>query len=143
MHHEWAKLVHLSPPQTLHEGVYAFCAGPRFDTRKFFAGTNGTSYETRAECRMMRLLGADLVGMSTVPEILVARHCGIRVLALSIVTNKCTLEPPIPGNEPLLQTMTEEGLEELISQGRANHEEVLKAANEAAQILQVCFKNLA
>jgi purine-nucleoside phosphorylase len=98
---------------------------------------NCSSYETRAECRMMRLLGADLVGMSTVPEILVARHCGIRVLALSIVTNKCILEPPIPGNEPLVQTMTEEGLEELISQGRANHGEVLKAANEAAQILQV------
>jgi len=128
VHHEWAKLVHLSPPQTLHEGIYAFCAGP--------------SYETRAECRMMKLLGADLVGMSTVPEILVARHCGIRVLALSIVTNKCALEPPIPGNEPLLQTMTEEGLEELISQGRANHEEVLTAAKSAAQILQHLVRNV-
>jgi purine-nucleoside phosphorylase len=139
VHHEWAKLVHLTPPQTLHEGIYAFCAGPRLENFDPDSPSinNGSSYETRAECRMMRLLGADLVGMSTVPEIMVARHCGIRVLALSIVTNKCAMEPPIPGNEPLLQTMTEEGLEELISQGRANHEEVLKAAQEAAQILQV------
>ena len=46
-----------------------------------------SSYETRAECRYLRSVGADLVGMSTVPESIVARHCNMNVLALSLVTN--------------------------------------------------------
>jgi xanthosine phosphorylase len=57
----------------LSEGVYLACSGP--------------SFETPAEIRMMRLMGADLVGMSTVPEVIAARHCGLRVLAVSVVTN--------------------------------------------------------
>lgn len=57
----------------LHEGVYAFSCGPTF--------------ETPAEVRAYGILGADLVGMSTVPEAIVASACGIRVGALSLVTN--------------------------------------------------------
>lgn len=57
----------------LHEGVYAMMAGP--------------SYETPAEVRMLRLLGADCVGMSTVPEVIVAAHQGVPVVALSCIAN--------------------------------------------------------
>lgn len=59
--------------QSLSEGVYAAWLGPAF--------------ETPAEIRMIRILGADLVGMSTVPEVLAARHLGLRCLAISCVTN--------------------------------------------------------
>ena len=58
---------------TLHEGVYAWFLGPHF--------------ETPAEIRMARLLGAQAVGMSTVPETILARHAGLQVLAFSLVTN--------------------------------------------------------
>jgi purine-nucleoside phosphorylase len=73
----------------LAEGVYAAVLGP--------------SYETPAEIRFLRTIGADLVGMSTVPEVIVARQMGIKVLAISCVTNMAagTTDAPINHEEVL------------------------------------------
>jgi purine-nucleoside phosphorylase len=64
------------PEITLHEGVYAQVAGP--------------SYETGAELKFLRTAGADAVGMSTASEVVVARHMGMRVLGISLITNTAT-----------------------------------------------------
>jgi purine-nucleoside phosphorylase len=56
--------------------------------RGVYVGVSGPNYETRAEYRFLRMLG-DVVGMSTVPEVIVAAHAGLRVLALSVITNVC------------------------------------------------------
>ena len=61
------------PELSLHEGVYTMVGGP--------------NYETRAELKFLRTIGTDAVGMSTVPEVIVARHAGMHVLGLSLITN--------------------------------------------------------
>jgi purine-nucleoside phosphorylase len=80
----------------LHEGVYAYCRGPQF--------------ETPAEIRLLKMLGASAVGMSTVPEAIAASHGGMRVLAISCITNV----PVAPQGKPL------------------NHQEVLDVATSAS-----------
>jgi purine-nucleoside phosphorylase len=67
------KLAAIAAGITLHEGVYMWFSGP--------------SFETPAEIRMAKLCGADVVGMSTVPEVILARYFGVKVAAISIVTN--------------------------------------------------------
>lgn len=74
-----ARTVAISWPEiTLHEGVYTMVGGP--------------NYETGAELRFLRSIGTDAVGMSTVPEVIVARHMHMRVLGLSLITNSATGE---------------------------------------------------
>jgi len=82
-----------SPEIMLHEGVYTMVGGP--------------NYETGAELRFLRAVGTDAVGMSTVPEVIVARHAGMQVLGLSLITNTAT------GDET----------------GEVNHAEVLASAD--------------
>jgi purine-nucleoside phosphorylase len=71
--HEVAKKY---PEVTLHEGIYSMLVGP--------------SYETSAELTFLRMIGTDAVGMSTVPEVIVARQMGMRVLGCSLITNTAT-----------------------------------------------------
>ncbi|XP_049662503.1 purine nucleoside phosphorylase isoform X2 [Accipiter gentilis] len=92
----------------VREGVYCLQAGP--------------SYETIAECRALHALGGDAVGMSTVPEVIVARHCGLRVLGISLITNKAVMN--------------------YNSQEKANHEEVLRISVVRAEALQKLVTHL-
>lgn len=90
----------------LHQGVYF--------------GVTGPTFETRAEYKMIKLVGADAVGMSTVQEVIVAVHCGMEVFAMSVITD--------------LGIRDEENI--------ITHQEVLDAANEAAPKLTAIFKQL-
>ena len=84
----------------LHEGVYVMLPGP--------------NYETRAELRMLRGLGADAVGLSTVLEVIVARHAGVRVLAFSLITNKATPDVEIGASHDEVIEMGKVGAARLV-----------------------------
>lgn len=83
-----------------------------------YLATTGPSYETPAEIRMFRVLGADAVGMSTVPEAIAASHCGLQVLGLSLITNMGAgmLDQPL-SSEEVIRTADARGqdLQKLIS----------------------------
>ena len=68
----------------VHKGVFVAVAGPNL--------------ETRAEYRFLRLIGADVVGMSTVPEVIVAVHSGMRVVGFSVITDMCLADALEPAN---------------------------------------------
>ena len=91
---------------TLHKGVYASVVGPQL--------------ETRAEYRMLKTLGADAVGMSTVPEVIVAIHSGMKVFALSVITDL--------------------GIRE--EENKITHEEVLEAAAAATPKMTALFQGI-
>lgn len=85
-----------------------------------YLGTQGPTFETPAEYRMFRILGADAVGMSTVPEVIVANHCGIKVFGISVITDL--------------------GVEGKIVE--VSHEEVQKAADAAQPKMTAIMREL-
>jgi purine-nucleoside phosphorylase len=85
-----------------------------------YIGTQGPTFETPAEYKMFHILGADAVGMSTVPEVIVANHCGIQVFGISVITDL--------------------GIEGKIIE--VSHEEVQKAANEAQPRMTTIMREL-
>ena len=85
-----------------------------------YVGVQGPTFETPAEYRMYRLLGGDAVGMSTVPEVIVARHCGIKVFGVSRITDLGGFDTPV----------------------EVSHEEVQKAANAAQPVMTEIMREI-
>ncbi|CDU24351.1 related to PNP1-purine-nucleoside phosphorylase [Sporisorium scitamineum] len=112
---------------SLASGTYAYVLGP--------------SYESRADARFLRTVGADAVGMSTVPEVIAAAHAGVKVLAISLITNKVVLKPYFDFSAALqAEAKGGDKVEELVKKTlhrdtaeAANHEEVLEAGAARAQ----------
>jgi purine-nucleoside phosphorylase len=92
----------------VRKGVYCFVSGP--------------TYETPTECRFLRLVGSDAVGMSTVPEVIVAAHCGLKVIGMSLITNKALF----PGEE----------------REAASHEEVLETVQATQHDIETYVRDL-
>ena len=85
-----------------------------------YVGVQGPTFETPAEYRMYRTFGGDAVGMSTVPEVIVARHCGIKVFGISVITDLGGFDVPV----------------------EVSHEEVQKAANAAQPRMTEIFREI-
>jgi len=85
-----------------------------------YIGVQGPTFETPAEYRMYHGMGADAVGMSTVPEVIVARHCGIKVFGISVITDLGGFDTPV----------------------EVSHEEVQQAANAAQPLMTVIMREM-
>ena len=85
-----------------------------------YVGVQGPTFETPAEYKMYRILGGDAVGMSTVPEVIVARHSGIRVFGISVITDLGGFDVPV----------------------EVSHEEVQEAANSAQPRMTEIFREI-
>ena len=85
-----------------------------------YLGTQGPTFETPAEYRMYHTLGADAVGMSTVPEVIVARHCGMRVFGISVITDLGGFDVPV----------------------EVSHDEVQQAANASQPLMCEIFREI-
>ena len=112
------ELVHLAEHFALSKGIRAH--------RGVYVAVTGPNLETRAEYRFLRAIGADVVGMSTVPEVIVGVHAGMRILGLSIVTDLCLPDALKPANvteiirvanetEPTLRTIVRQVISRLPS----------------------------
>jgi purine-nucleoside phosphorylase len=101
-----AKLIALEHNIPVREGVYV--------------GVQGPTFETPAEYKMFRILGGDIVGMSTIPEVIAARHLGLRIFGISIITDS-----GVPG--------------EIVE---ISHDEVQKVAMKAEPKMTLIMKNL-
>lgn len=87
-----------------------------------YFGSTGPTYETPAEVRFYKMIGADALGMSTIPEVIVARHCGLRVFGMSVITNKSNFD----------------NANKTLNDG----EDVVKAADAAADRLSTLFRRI-
>ncbi len=85
-----------------------------------YVGVQGPTFETPAEYKMYRLLGGDAVGMSTVPEVIVAHHCGIRTFGVSVITDLGGFDDPV----------------------EVSHEEVQEAANKAQPLMTTIMREM-
>lgn len=85
-----------------------------------YLGTQGPTFETPAEYRMFAKLGADSVGMSTVPEVIVAHHCGIKTFGVSVITDLGGFDVPV----------------------EVSHEEVQEAANKAQPLMTIIMREM-
>ena len=85
-----------------------------------YLGTQGPTFETPAEYRMFAKLGADSVGMSTVPEVIVAHHCGIKTFGVSVITDLGGFDVPV----------------------EVSHEEVQEAANKAQPLMATIMREM-
>lgn len=118
------------PREALAEGVYAWVSGP--------------SYETPAEGRLLRLAGADVVGMSTIPEVLAAREMGLEAIVLSLVTNKVV----IPETYDSVRDEFEAELAGKVELKKkteyvVSHEEVLHMGREKADVMKTLVEKIA